>query len=645
MGWLVRAVVLWGVAFPPLISAQELGELEERAFREAAARLNPSVVQIQTVGGLDRVGGIRTGTAPTTGLVVSSDGFIVSSAFNFASRPASILVMLPDGRRLPATHVGDDLSRMLTLIKVEAEGLPVPDAFPADEMRVGQWSIALGRTLSNEFPSVSVGIISALRRVWGKAIQTDAKVSPVNYGGPLVAADGRVLGVLVPLSPQADASTAGVEWYDSGIGFAIPMDDVLRSVERLKSGETLKPGLLGIGFTKRDPNGAPAIATVRPTSPADEAGLQAEDVIVEVAGQPVSRQAQVRTLVGPLYAGEQLTMKVRRGEQQLGVELTLAAELIPFESPYLGILPERRTDATAFRLRHVLPGSPAADAGLLKGDLIERVAETDVSTAAALQNTLARWRPGDTVPLTVRTGEATRQIELKLGSIPAEVPADVPTDVVEPGQPAEGLKTGRFNVEMPAYENNYWAFVPADYNADHPYGMLVWLHPAGDTMEAAVIRLWQRVAERRGLILVGPKASSPRGWDPRDTEYVRDVVADVREKYNIDPTRIAVHGFAGGGQFAWHLAFTERDWVRGAVIVAAPIRQPIPDNDPDTRLQLFLHWCAGDGGNEAMQASADQLREAKFPTSTRSVDEAETRYLKQDEVLEIGRWIDLLDRI
>ncbi len=112
-------------------------------------------------------------------------------------------------------------------------GLPVPEAFPKDQIRVGHWALAVGRTLSPEItdpPSVSVGIISALDRVWGKALQTDAKVSPVNYGGPLVAMDGRVQGILVPASPQSEGATAGVEWYDSGIGFAIPMDDVLKAL-------------------------------------------------------------------------------------------------------------------------------------------------------------------------------------------------------------------------------------------------------------------------------------------------------------------------------------------------------------------------------------------------------------------------------
>src|SRR5690606_17319965 len=113
-----------------------------------------------------------------------------------------------------------------------------PPAFPKKEVRIGLWSLALGRALDPDIadtPSISIGIISAIGRIWGKAIQTDAKVSPTNYGGPLLSIDGRVFGVLVPASPQGDGETAGVEWYDSGIGFAVPLEDIFAVLPRLKN--------------------------------------------------------------------------------------------------------------------------------------------------------------------------------------------------------------------------------------------------------------------------------------------------------------------------------------------------------------------------------------------------------------------------
>ncbi|MCY2965873.1 MAG: trypsin-like peptidase domain-containing protein, partial [Planctomycetota bacterium] len=220
----------------PLAAQQDLDAKEEAAFRQAAALVAPSIIKIETVGGLDRVQQVLLGTGPTTGVAVAADGYIISSAFNFISRPATILATLPDGRRLPAKQVATDHLRMLTLLKIEADNLVPAQAAPTTDLRVGQWALAMGKSL-DETPSVSLGIVSALGRVWGKAIQTDAKVSPVNYGGPLVDVEGKVMGILVPLSPMATGDVAGVEWYDSGIGFAIPLADVYASLDRLKTGK------------------------------------------------------------------------------------------------------------------------------------------------------------------------------------------------------------------------------------------------------------------------------------------------------------------------------------------------------------------------------------------------------------------------
>ena len=279
---------------------------EEQAFRQAAALADPSIVRIETVGGLDVVGELLTGAGPTTGVIVGPDGYIITSSFNFISKPASILVTLSNGRRFPAAQVADDRSRMLTLLKIEAAGLTPLAPVEESELRVGQWAIALGRTYDSPFPSLSVGILSALDRIYGRAVQTDAKVSPVNYGGPLVDVDGRGIGILVPLAPKGKNEAAGVEWYDSGIGFAVPLADVYAILERLKSGENLRPGLMGVSFQDAGVlAGAPIIDRVRPGSPADEAGLLVGDLITAVDGVPADRLPALQHLLGPRYAGEE----------------------------------------------------------------------------------------------------------------------------------------------------------------------------------------------------------------------------------------------------------------------------------------------------------------------------------------------------
>src|SRR5205085_6749092 len=134
---------------------------------------------------------------------------------------------------LLAKIVATDKSKMLTLLKVDAKDLPVPDFVPTKDIKVGQWTLALGRALDTKTdlpPSMSVGIVSALGRIWNKAIQTDAKVSPVNYGGPIIDIAGRVQGIILPASPTGQDETAGFEWYDSGIGFAVPFADVMETL-------------------------------------------------------------------------------------------------------------------------------------------------------------------------------------------------------------------------------------------------------------------------------------------------------------------------------------------------------------------------------------------------------------------------------
>src|SRR5207253_1130883 len=140
-----------------------------------------------------------------------------------------------------------------------------------------------------------VGYISATGRIWGKALQTDAKISPINYGGPMVDIEGRVQGILVPASPQGEDVTAGFEWYDSGIGFAIPMEDIMGILPRLKKGKDLKKGLLGFRMKSQDIySSEPEIGEVMGDSSAAKAGLKPGDVIIEIEGKSVERMAQIQ---------------------------------------------------------------------------------------------------------------------------------------------------------------------------------------------------------------------------------------------------------------------------------------------------------------------------------------------------------------
>lgn len=657
--------------------AQEtpVDQLEEQAFREAVVLIDPTLVRIETVGGLDRVGRLLTGTGPTTGLIVSSDGLIISSAFNFISRPTSILVQLADGRRFDARRVATDHSRMLTLLKIDAEDLPVARVATA-ELKVGQWAIAVGRTYDLAVPNLSVGIVSAKNRIWGKAIQTDAKVSPVNYGGPLLAIDGSVAGILVPLSPQKSGETAGVEWYDSGIGFAIPMADVQAAIARMKDGTDLHPGLLGLTLKGKGLlAGTPIVDRVRVESPADRAGVVSGDVITAVDGKAVNRQADVRHVLGPKYAGDTVALTLKRGEKQVEVEIELVEKLTPWESGWLGILPVRQPIApakplTGIGVRHVFADSPAAEAGLKTRDVITKFNDTPVTTAAELLDLVSRIMPGTETSLTLERAGKPETVQVTLGTIPDEIPADLrsfaipaaggnqnpPADGEQPaadGEEADGEEaaedaapaTGRITGTLPGDEHRYWGYVPESYNPEWGWGLVVWLHPGNDTMEATVFRQWKALCERRGLILIAPQAQDVSGWNLNEASFVTELVAAMRERYSIDPARIVLHSFSTGGNFAWHLAFRERELFRGAAIASQPLLTKPSEHDPDFRQQFYLYCGDKDLLLKRVQATATGLRQLKYPCSLRTVPGRTHEYPTSDDIEEIGRWIDLLDRI
>lgn len=647
-------VALIAMTTVAITSAQDanLSALEERAFQQAAAAVQPAIVRIDTVGGLDVVGDLITGTGASTGVIISADGLILTSSFHFAALPSGVIVTLPDGKRAAATVVATDHARKLTLLKCDVAGLQPIRSATAEDVAVGQWAIALGRTYQTPFPSVSVGIISATGRIWGRALQTDAKVSPINYGGPLVDIEGRALGILVPLSPQADDKVAGIEWYDAGIGFAIPMPDALASAERLRSGDDLRPGLLGIGIAESGPlAGQPQIKQVRALSPADEAGLQPDDVITAIDDQPITRQYEFKQIIGQKYAGDEVVLAIVRNDESLTMKLTLTGELKPYEFAYLGVLPERSAVGQAeptkgVKLRHVFADSPAAMAGLEKRDVIVGINGTEVADTVALTDQLRRLQPGDEIALTRMRNDESKEVKVTLGTYPDSVPDELtPSLIVPPEEGSDLPKTGRFNDTLPGEGGDYWAYVPDSYNPSYAYGLLVWLHPQGDTMEAAIYSRWKAVCDRRGMILVGVKAADINRWNPAETEVVKAVIEKMTGTYRIDAQRIAVHGYQRGAMLAWVTALKQTDLIRAVSLVGTAPPPRIPPTEPDARLQIHL-LCGGDDPSLGdIRLAAEALRKQQYPVVLDVPGGLGQAYPEGAAIEALARWLDLLDRL
>lgn len=616
-------------------------EVGQEALRDAVGRAAPSVVQIETVGGADQVGNLTVGTGPTTGLVVDPEGYIASSSINFAHTPSGILVRLPNGQRHAAQLVATDHNRKISLLKVDTDApLPVPTFVDPEQVRVGQWSIAVGRAFDPELANLAVGIISALDRVWGKALQTDAAVSPNNYGGALINLQGEVVGLLVPMSPMSDDEVAGVEWYDSGIGFVVPADQLQQAVSRLKTGTDLHAGRIGMTLEKSVAmSGPPVVTSVLPNSPAENAGLEKGDRIVRIGQKNVTRSAEIKYELAGRYAGDGFDMLVRRGDGTIECQGTLVAELEPYRRPMLGILPQRgQQEEPGVSVRLAVPESPAAQLGIVPGDRIVSLDGEPVVDAADLRGRIARRKPDEKISVDVVSGTDRRKIDLVLAPAATSLPDNLPPLATDPdAEPGREVP-----LALPQWKNKIEAYLPKAYSGDRKPGLLVWMRSTAD--EPSGLAPWKKHADSRGLIVVLVEPSATERWLPSELELVRDVLQLCKKRFSVDSERIVLGGQAGGGALAYGTVAVARDELSGCIVFDANITRRVVTDRPGARFGLLIGRSNTGRLAERLDRAADLLRKGGVPLVLLPREGAADRLADRD-VAAITRWIDLLDQI
>ena len=293
--------------------------------------LKPSVVQIVTefsaMGTFNQPG---PSVGVGTGIILDTQGNILTNNHVIDGAQA-IMVTLNNGESFTAQLIGGDAATDTAVIRIEADSLRPPQIGRSSELQVGQEVIAIGHALGLPGgPTVSKGVISALGRsidvdaqtTMVDLIQTDASINPGNSGGPLSNASGEVIGI----------NSAGIRG-SQGIGFAINIDDAQLVVEQLLEKGYVDRGFLGISPVTLSPflasqAGAPVdagifIVRIVPGSAAEFAGLQAEDVIVQMAGEPILNTGELSKFLVAHLPGETVSVVVYRGDEQITVEVTL----------------------------------------------------------------------------------------------------------------------------------------------------------------------------------------------------------------------------------------------------------------------------------------------------------------------------------
>ncbi|MGI8614341.1 MAG: S1C family serine protease [Nocardioidaceae bacterium] len=293
-----------------------------------AAHVLPSVVQIKVSGATEQ------GTG--SGFVLDHAGDIVTNnhVVEVGVGDGTITVVLPSGRERKARVVGRSPSYDLAVIKVSPGGLAPASLGSSADLRVGEPVVAIGSPLGLS-STVTSGIVSALDRPvttsgqsdtssFISAIQTDAAINPGNSGGPLVDLQGRVIGVN---SAIATLGAAGRGQSGSiGVGFAIPINQVRRTVQQLLADGKAEYPVIGASVATTTDSGA-RINAVDPGSPAEAAGLQADDVIVSVDGQPVADGVELIVAIREHAPGDTIRLGYTRDGDRARVAVTLDGQV------------------------------------------------------------------------------------------------------------------------------------------------------------------------------------------------------------------------------------------------------------------------------------------------------------------------------
>jgi serine protease Do len=354
-----------------------------------------------------------------SGFIISEDGYILTNT-HVVSGSTMVKVVLNDKREFSAKLIGSDVTSDVSLLKIEAQNLPVVNIGDPKTLKVGEWVAAIGAPFGFD-NTVTAGIVSAKGRSlpnenYTPFIQTDVAINPGNSGGPLFNLKGQVVGI----NSQIYSQSGGF----MGISFAIPIDVAMNVSQQLKTYGKVRRGQLGVviqevsfelakSFGLDKPSGALVVKIV-PKGPAEKAGIQVGDIIAKVNEQWVDRSSDLPMLIGAIDPGKEVKISIWRSGKEVNVSVTLSElssgtvavpllggkELdqdaaVQFQLAEVGLIlmplsaDELEKRALGGGLKVLRAEGLAKAAGLRAGDIIVSVGQKPVKDEASMKSALA----------------------------------------------------------------------------------------------------------------------------------------------------------------------------------------------------------------------------------------------------------------
>ena len=378
-------------------------------------------------------GGVPGGRQPTSslgsGFIIAEDGYVITN-HHVVNGADEIIVRLNDRREFTAKLIGSDPQTDIAVLKIDAKGLPAVNIGRSKALEVGEWVLAIGSPFGFDY-SVTSGIVSAIGRNLPNEnyipfIQTDVAINPGNSGGPLFNLEGEAIGV----NSQIYSRTGGY----MGLSFAIPMDIVMNVYEQIKASGSVSRGWLGVmiqdvtrelaeSFNMKKPEGA-LVAKVLDDSPAAKGGIKLGDIILDFNNNRIDMSSDLPPIVGITRVGDTVPVKILREGKEKTVKVKINA--IPGQEvvvqkdqskPGKGLAENRLNvrvaelsseqrnrlslDKHGVLVEEVIDG-PAADSGILPGDIILLLDNKKVIDASQLKGLSDSLPAGKAVPILIQ---------------------------------------------------------------------------------------------------------------------------------------------------------------------------------------------------------------------------------------------------